>query len=237
MITSIKIINPTRILFIGNSFLYYGDGVHSHIRRMAIESGLITQQECQYKSVMISGAFLGEHSIDSYLKPMKLNVLEPFQVVILQENSAVGWDQDYLSTFRQTIREYVIKIRAIGAEPVLLMTPAYTKPHELTSPKMIKNLNQYYTEVGDDNRILIIPAGLAFEKAYKQNPNIRLHMEFDGRHPSRLGSLLMACTIYAGVYGSPINNSYNYYGRVDKQDKDFIQKIAQETIDEYYTKG
>ena len=36
-IKSLENTEPTRILFIGNSYLYYNDSLHNHLRRMAEE--------------------------------------------------------------------------------------------------------------------------------------------------------------------------------------------------------
>jgi len=30
---------PKRVLFVGNSYLYYGDSVHNHVRRIAEQLG------------------------------------------------------------------------------------------------------------------------------------------------------------------------------------------------------
>ena len=37
-ITSLKNKNPERVLFIGNSYLYYNDSLHNHVRRMLEEA-------------------------------------------------------------------------------------------------------------------------------------------------------------------------------------------------------
>lgn len=36
-VLSLKNSNPERILFVGNSYLYYNDSLHNHVRRMAEE--------------------------------------------------------------------------------------------------------------------------------------------------------------------------------------------------------
>ena len=42
-------------------------------------------------------------------------------------------------------------------------------------------------------------------------------------------------TIYASVYGkSPVGNSYDYYGKVGKEDAAFLQKVADETVRKFY---
>ena len=36
-IKSLKGLKPNRILFVGNSYLYYNDSLHNHVKRMAAE--------------------------------------------------------------------------------------------------------------------------------------------------------------------------------------------------------
>ena len=36
-VKSLKGLKPSRILFVGNSYLYYNDSLHNHVKRMAAE--------------------------------------------------------------------------------------------------------------------------------------------------------------------------------------------------------
>lgn len=233
-VTSLGIEKPTHLLFVGNSYLYYGDSLHNHVRRMAIEAGLLTAKEAKYKSATISGSALHDHNIDSYIEPGKLRVKKPFQAVILQGGSAVGFSKKRPPVFKATVAEFSAKIRAAGGEPVLYMTHAYVPPHKRVDPGMTDLLNKIYTETGNANNALVIPVGLAFAEAYKRRPDGMFHMEFDGSHPNLLGTMLAASTVYAALYGSPVGNAYDYYGRIGKEDLAFVQQVAQDTVTKYY---
>ena len=68
--------------------------------------------------------------------------------------------------------------------------------------------------------------GLAYEIAYKERPNIKLH-HVDGTHPSQLGTYLGAATVFASVTGkSPEGLEFDYYGAINDEDRVFLQKIA-----------
>lgn len=228
--------NPTHLLFVGNSYLYYGDSVHNHVRRMAIAAGLFGEQDAKYKSATIGGAALFDHNIDSYLEPGKLRVKEPFQVVILQGGSAVGWSKKRPAEFQKTVAEFSDKIRAAGGEPALYMTQAYVAPHKRADPNMTAVLDQIYTETGNANNALVIPVGLAFAEGYARRPDIKLHKSFDGSHPSLLGTILAANTVYAAIYGNPVGNPYDYFGEISKEDLAFVQQVAQDTVTKYYSR-
>ncbi|MBE0622803.1 MAG: hypothetical protein IH605_19600, partial [Burkholderiales bacterium] len=46
---------------------------------------------------------------------------------------------------------------------------------------------------------------------------------------------LAACVVYASLYGkSPVGNSYDYFGEVDKETAAFLQRVAEETVRKFY---
>ena len=55
---------PERFLYIGNSYLYYNDSLHNHVRRMLEELYSKEIDTTNYKSVTISGSRLPDHNID-----------------------------------------------------------------------------------------------------------------------------------------------------------------------------
>ena len=233
-VKQLKAASPQRLLFIGNSYLYYGDSLHNHVRRMVIAAGIYKKKKLKYKSATISGSALHDHTIDSYLEPGKLRVKGPFQVVIMQGGSAVGWSKKRPPVFKKTVAEFAEKIRAAGGEPALYMTHAYVKPHKRVDPGMTAKLATIYTEAGNANGALVIPVGLAFEEAYSQRPEMKLHKPFDGSHPNLHGTYLAACTVYASLYGkSPVGNPYDYFGKIDKKTAEFLQKVAAKTVSEF----
>lgn len=234
-VTKLSVENPTHLLFVGNSYLYYGDSVHNHVRRMVYAGNPdLKPRTLKYKSVTISGSALHDHNIDSYLEPGKLRVKEPFQVVILQGGSAVGWSKKRPPVFKATVAEFAEKIRAAGGEPALYMTQAYVPPHKRVDPGMTAKLDKIYTETGNENNALVIPVGLAFAESYARRPDMRLHKEFDGSHPNLLGTILAASTVYAALYGDPVGNPYDYFGKIDKDDLAYLQQVAQDTVAKYY---
>ena len=234
-VKALKIEKPERLLFVGNSYLYYGDSMHNHVRRMVIAAGLSDAKTLKYKSATISGSAIFDHNIDSYLEPGKLRVKEPFQVVVLQGGSAAPWGKGRDVRFHETIAEFSKKIAAAGGETALYMTHAYVKPHKRYDPEMIRAIEKLYVTTGNEVGALVIPVGLAFEEAYKQRPDIQLHKTFDGSHPDLIGTYLAACVVYASLYGkSPVGNPYDYYGKIDKDMAGFLQNVADQTVRKFY---
>ena len=117
------------------------------------------------------------------------------------------------------------------------MTHAYVKPHKDFEENQIRVIEEIYTKVGKENNVIVIPVGLAFDIAYQEFPDIKLHQD-DGTHPNLKGTYLAACTVFASIYGiSPIGLKYNYFGAIDVEDKILLQEIADKATSMYLKKN
>lgn len=226
---------PTRVLFVGNSYLYYGDSVHNHVRRLLAADNPGIEHELKYKSATIGGASLAHHNIDHLTKPGQIGVKEPFQLVILQGGSGEPLSAQRRAQFRTTAIEFSKVITARGGKVALYLDHAYVRPHKRASPENIVLTEDLIVTVANEIGALVIPVGLAFEEAYRRRPDIKLHKEFDGTHPDLIGTYLAACTVYASVYGkSPVGNGYDYYGKIDKETAGFLQQVAADTVGKFF---
>jgi hypothetical protein len=229
--------SPQRVLFVGNSYLYYNDSLHNHVRRLVAAADPALGESLQYKSATIGGAPLAHHDIRHLLAPGHLGMKQAFDVVVLQDNSTSALSERARASFREKATEFDAAIRKHGARTALYMTHAHVKPSKYASPDMIRKVEDMYVSVGNEIGAWVIPVGLAFERAYRLKPDIQLHQDYDGSHPSLAGTYLAACVVYASLYGkSPVGNSYDYYGRVDKATAAFLQKVAAETVDAFKTR-
>ena len=231
----LKAENPKNILFVGNSYLYYGDSVHNHVRRMVDAAGLYQESELTYKSATVGGAAIFDHKIDHLLDPKSLRVDKPFEVVILQGGSAAPLSDKRRKRFSETVAMFSEKIEKSGGETVLYMTHAYVEPHARFRPRMIKDIAWLYIETGNDIGALVIPVGLAFEESYRRRPDMPLHKPFDGSHPNLHGTYLASATVFASLYGvSPVGIPYDYFGEVDPETALYLQTVAQDTVTQFY---
>ena len=234
-VTGLKNKTPERVLYIGNSYLYYNDSLHNHVRRMLDEVYENEITTSNYKSVTISGSRSWHHNIDYPINHKNLGAKKPFQLVIFQGGSGETDTSKERDLFSQTTATVINKIHESGAEAALYMIHAYTEPHENADPKMIENIKKMYINAGNESNALVIPVGIAFENAYKQNPEIQLHKSFDGSHPSLLGTYLAACVVFSSItHETPLNIEYNYFDKIDDKDKKFLQKIAHKTVEDFF---
>lgn len=226
---------PKKILFVGNSYLYYNDSIHNHFRRMVDDGGIATEKAQTIKIITIGGAPLAHHDVASYLAPGKLGMKEPYDVVILQGNSGAALTDARRKSFHDKVVEFNADISKTGAKTALYMTHAYVAPNKSASPDIMRKVEDMYVSVGNEVGALVIPVGLAFEEAYRRKPDLQLHKTYDGSHPDLIGSYLAACVVYASLHGkSPVGNPYDYFGKVDKATAAFLQQVAWDTVTKFY---
>ena len=234
-INALKNKKPERVLYIGNSYLYYNDSLHNHVRRMLEEDYLKEIDTTNYKLVTISGSRSWHHNVDHPLNYKKIGAKKPFELVIIQGGSGETDTKSERKIFSDSVEEIVNKVHASGAEAALYMIHAYVTPHKNANPKMITDIKKMYIEAGNKNNALVIPVGIAFENAYSAMSNIELHKPFDGSHPSILGTYLAACVVFGSItQKSPSGLNYNYFNAINDSDREFLQKIAHETIEDFY---
>lgn len=227
-----------RVLFVGNSYLYYNDSLHNHVERMAIERDPVSEASSfEYRSATIGGASLRHHNIDWLLRPGQIGVERPFQVVVMQGASFEALTPETRKRFKETAIGYANKVRQIGATPMLYMTHAYVSPHRLADKNMINIVSKAYIEAGHAAKAKVIPVGLAYALSYEKRPNFSLHADFDHTHPNLRGTYLGACVVYLSLYDDDLDGvSYDYFGRLPKDEARYLQQIARETVDAFVTR-
>ena len=231
--------NPKSILMIGNSFMYYNNGVHNPLVRLIRASEELGKGH-KIRSITINGSSLSWHDVNSYINNSNIgsfsisskNVLSNydftgFDMAIMQDCSQCPIHPERKDLFHDYVEKHSNLLRKNGIEPTLMMTWAYKDKPEMTSL-----LAREYTVAGNKNNVLVMPVGLAYANSTKVHPEIDLYTS-DKRHPSKAGTYLSACVMYASVFQtSPVGNSYTF--DLDTNIALNLQKIAWATHQEYY---
>ena len=139
--------------------------------------------------------------------------------VVLQEQSLLGGrTTDGISVvgdpaeFHAPTREWVSRIRAAGATPILYMTWA-PREARLNAAKVQKDLADAYLNIGRDLKVKVAPVGLAWAEARRRLNTLDLHT-WDASHPAHAGSYLAALVIYSTLTGkSPLGAPAVIQGR------------------------
>lgn len=203
-----------QVLFVGNSFSFYNNGVHNHYKHLYASSRPTAKVRTRLLS--LSGATLDEHrGLPEVLER------EPWDLVVLQGHSRGPLDN--YSQFQIAAVNHAEAIRAAGAEPVMFATWAYTGQPEMTA----KLLNAYKRAAKTIDATLV-PVGSAFAVATKLRPELALRTG-DKKHPTLAGSYLAACVFLAALTGDD-PQGLDYTAGLDADTALFLQQVAWKTV-------
>jgi hypothetical protein len=237
LVKTSPVASPKRVLFIGNSLVYYSGGLQTHVHRMAAADKSPIDLKDGYKSVHITGAGLNQYPIEPLVAPGNLGIKEPFEIVVLSGNSQDASSDARRATYRAKVIEFDAAIRKTGGKTVLYWLPAMVKPgvNPAADTDLSRATADMMLSVGNEVGAMIIPTALAFQEAYRRRPDLKLQVDYDGNHPTLAGQYLAASVVYASLYGrSPVGNPYDYFGALDKETRDFVQKVADDTVRTFY---
>jgi len=234
---------PKSFLFVGNSFFYYNNSMHGVFLNFVRAADKANAAQYRGTSATISGSGLNWHDMDAYLRPgggmasysfvgdneVVFNTFDkPFDAVIMNDCSQCPVHPKLSGLFHEYVKKHGDTAKQRGAVPVLFMTWAYAD-----KPEMTQQLAEQYVKAGNDNGMLVIPAGLAFAKALTKRPDLVLYAA-DKRHPSPAGTYLGAATIYASLFRKSPEGSPVPMPGVDAETAKLLQAVAWETVQEFH---
>ena len=235
---------PKTSIFVGNSFFYYNNSMHSHVLGMTRAADAANRAAYRSTSVTISGSGFDWHDVDHYFRPNAIgrysfddannivfNKLDKlFDVAIMMDCSQCPVHPQLGAIFTEFARKSTDAARKHGAQPVFFMSWAYAD-----RPEMTQQLADAYTKAANENGAFVIPAGLAFARSVAKRPELNLYVA-DKRHPSMAGTYLASAVTFAALSGvSPIENSYT--AGIDADTARFLRTVAWETVQEYFGKS
>ena len=227
---------PQRVLFLGNSLVYYNGALQTHTHRLAAAATPPLKVRDGFKSVHITGAYLHHYPIEFLVTPGNLGIKEPFEIVVLAGNIQDAMTDANRARYRQKVIEFDAVDQEARRADRAAVVPAAVKPHPQADGDM------FGTNRGHDARRRqrgrarsSFRSAPAYREAYRQRPAIKLQMDYDGSHPTLAGQYLAAAVVYASLYGkSPVGNPYDYFGALDGDTKAFVQKVADETVRKFF---
>ena len=178
---------PARILFIGNSFTNRND-LPGLLTRLATAARPPIAVETE--RVIANGRALKTHwergAARDAIRASK------WDYGVLQEQSTLPLKNparmhEYVTLFDEEIRKS-------GARTVLYMT--WARRHEFERQA---ELTAAYASIGRTLGALVVPVGVAWQRALSERPELVLH-DKDNSHPNFAGSYLAACTFFAALF-------------------------------------
>ena len=215
------------------------------------------RDDYKIRSITINGSSLTWHDIRSYVtnpnigsfgftKDNKLKKIKktPFDLAIMHDCSRCPVDDSRKKIFHKIVSAHVKTLREKNIEPMLMMTWAYKDSPNMTN-KLAREYNvkvecightekgiREYIKAANKNKILVAPVGLAFAEINKNFPEINLYTK-DLRHPSKEGTYLAACVLYASIYKiNPEETKVKF--DIDLKTRKILQKVAWMTHQNFY---
>jgi hypothetical protein len=211
--------DTVRVLFVGNSYVYYNN--------LAQLIGLITDSmdtKIICKKSTIGAATLEQHWNGSRgLKSKQIIASNKFNIVVIQDNSMWPLEhKDSLLFFGHLFCDY---IKANGAKPYLYNTWAREK-----TPETQTKINEVYSELAKAENAAVVPVGASWALARQSMPNMNLFHP-DGSHPSALGTFLIALNFIKKITGALPKKYATVYNYFDKDGETFrIMQLTEAEI-------
>jgi hypothetical protein len=188
-----------KILFIGNSFTFYNDGIDYHLKNM-----LRVEKSSDSMNYLVQKIAVSSYTLEAHFEdPLTMQKIksDKWNMVILQEQSTRPINNPDL--FLEFAAKLDTEIKKSGAEVSFFMTWA---PKD--TPAEINQIAASYETVGVGIKDKVIPVGRVWEYFVKNNQAIDLYYT-DKKHPSLAGTYLATCVFYYSVFNkNPVENSY-----------------------------
>jgi len=188
-----------KMLFVGNSFTFYNDGVDYHLQKMLSSDVSSDSLTYNIQEIAVSSYTLEAH----YNDPLTIAKIKSdnWNTVVLQEQSTRPINNPDL--FLQYAKLLDAEIKKMNAKTVLYMTWA-----PKATPTDITELAASYISVGKQLNAPVVPVGKVWDYFVKTYPTINIYYT-DDKHPSLPGTYLIACTFYYSLFGrNPLKNIY-----------------------------
>jgi hypothetical protein len=218
--------NCTRILFIGNSYIYTNDLPGMFIKLVSagghqVETGLAAQ----------GGWTLAEHvnSTDT----INQITSSKWDYIVLQEQSEIpAIEQSRIASMYPAARVLVNQIKGAGAKPIFFLTWAHKAGWPADGfqdyQSMQFQIDIGYLGIAQELSVPVAPVGYAWLLAMGQNSQLDL-WQADGSHPTEQGTYLTACVFYSVIFRqSP--EGLTYLAGLKKETATYLQKIAASTV-------
>ena len=231
---------PKRILFIGNSFSFYNNGIHNHLGSLIRGAGEWQNRQNRLRLSTLSGGHIQEHRAD--LAFVLNDSAQNWQAIVLQGHSNEPISSKKNEDFVLATTRAIQQIKAKGIQPILFMTWGYK-----SKPNMGADLANIYTKLANDLDVLVVPVGLAFAEVERNlkhielfvpdvlgvNKQAQLTYRKDWKHPSEAGTYLAACVFYATLYQrSP--EGLVFTGKLDKDTALALQKVSWDVTQQFF---
>ena len=221
---------PKKVLFIGNSIIYYND-LPGMFKKLAESKG---------HAVETGESTMSSYRISDHLKRQdtlaKIDSARWDLVVANESAYALTEEENYAVGLYDPMEKFTAIMRSRNLKMALMTNPAFRYGYEIggmmTYEIMQDRIVASSEEVARRNGFDLIPTAIAWRKLYDMNTSMDL-WNSDSIHPVSNTTYLFACTIYAYMFNeSPVGARYRPKDMSSGNAK-MIQKLAYDTMVAY----
>jgi hypothetical protein len=179
---------PGTVLFVGNSFTFWNQGLWTHMEELTAARGEALGAETS--RVVRGGASL--RVLWKRTKAKKKIAEGGYDVVVLQEDlpeTKAADFHEYAATFDAHTRE-------AGSRLIFFMAWDYERLGWISMDEIIAEHKRMALELDAE----VAPCGYAWQRANAERPEVDMYDD-DREHPSWQGTLLSLYVIYSTIYG------------------------------------
>jgi hypothetical protein len=173
-----------KILFVGNSLTYSND-LPKLIKEIAHQDNV----RISFKSICLPDYSLEDHLNDGNMQQEIAS--QKYQFIVAQQGPSALPESQAVLLRDATLLASLCK-KANTQMALYMVWPASTRSFDLD------NVIKSYTNAARQTNSLLCPAGLAWKNAWKIDKHLPLYSSY-GFHPSILGSVLAALSIYTTI--------------------------------------
>lgn len=220
------------ILFIGDSFTFYNDGINMHTKLLAASGTPSTILACDHATH--GGATLQRlWSLSFVRQSIKIgHITSPYMkydYVVLQDDIP-EYTSHTMDHFYDYVRQFSSEIRSsklhVAAEPILLMAWAYERLPWVS----LDQIATAHRTISDELSVKVAPVGLAFRRALQQRPAMAM-LGGDFEHETLHGTYLAACIVWTVIRGTEVTSEYSYVpSGVTAEEGAFLRGIARDSV-------
>ena len=232
---------PKKILFIGNSLIFWNDGIDYHMAQLAGSANppLAVEAESSTKMMM---------PLQRLWKFAKDEIENgDYDIVILQEDmqtSSSFKESKTADSFHEYARKFDALIKESGAKTVFFMAWPFEDGGEV--PITFEEIAQAHRDIAAELGADVAPVALAIQRSMEERPDLDV-FDSDQIHPSIYATYLAANVVYATIFGKspegltylPPKGIYRLSDRetvvdgINEEEAAFLQRIAWETVQDY----
>jgi len=179
---------PGTVLFVGNSFTFWNEGLWTHMQNLTAARG-------EGLGAKTSRVVLGGASLRVLWKRTKARqeIAEgDYDIVVLQEDLP----ETKVADFHKYAALFDSKTREAGSRLIFFMTWDYQRLNWISMDEIIAEHKRMARELDAE----VAPCGYAWQRAMKERPKVDLYSR-DREHQNWHGTILNLYVIYSTIYG------------------------------------